>query len=1178
MFRLLYILAFVFCSFSSVAQFSVVNQTENTIELSFQLGEYKIFNNSLVCENGVPMLREGFPELLKFNTSVVIDALKGTDVEVVDFSYEVVENVEINPSVGNIYRNQNPSTIDPVKGEVYNQDAFYPYSLVELSDPYIVRNVRGQVVNITPFQYNPVTKQLKVVTEMDVLISFDSENGSNVYNRQINTTKEFHEILKSHFINYSQSNVQMYETLDEGGEMLIISHPNFMNEMSAFSDWKLLSGMQNEIVDVTEIGQNSSNIKSYINTYFDEHPNLTYVLLVGDHDYVPSSSTSAGDSDNEYTYLVGDDHYPDIFIGRFSAENANHVKTMVNRTLDYEKFPSSSDSWAANAVGIGSEDGTESTDINNPPTGFGDDGEADWHHNMNIKEDLLGFTYSQVDELYEGGPYIGSIDQAGNPNSNDLAVLINDGLGLINYTGHGSDVSFATTGFDNNDINDLTNEEMYPFIFSVACVNGNFTGQTCFAETWLRANNGTPDRPTGAVAVIMSTINQSWNPPMSGQDEMNDILVESIQGNIKRTFGGVTINGCMKMNDDYGDEGSDMTDTWTIFGDPSVMLRTKSAEQMAVNHADYLPIGTSSVSVTCDQNDATISLTSNGEIIALGTSNGGQNNFNITPITSMDTIFVTITGFNQIPYLGYIIPMVAEGPWLTQSDWQLNDADGQADYSENLTINVELSNVGVETAFQVNSIISCDNPNVTIANDAHFWGDILNGSATNQNALELSINDIIDDNEIVTFTLDLSDNQNNTWQVQFSMALHAPVMHIDNMTFDDSNGNGNQTIDMEEWLELQFDYSNLGSSVSNNSTFTISTTSSFLTIDNNSTLIGNIASLSNDNVSFDAYVESDVPLGEIATIIVELTNGFYFDIDTFYLELNPPTESQTILGCTDANATNFDASANAFLADEGGPDNINEFGNGGFHYNDNYDLIFDCLKEVNIETIDVYAENNFMVEIEILNSQDNPVFSNQYSLNQGLNTLPIDFTIGAGTDYKIGVVGANDGLYRNDNLSANTYPIAVHDAISITSNTSTNEAYYYYFYNWKLSSDCKYDQTWACVNGNCTDPNDGTGIYSSMAECEQLCTSSIEEGQGDAFSIYPNPSNGLITVEWDTFDNKDFTIEVANYLGQTVLTDFISSQSNSVKTTLDLSHVCSGIYLLNISSVDRVINNKIIIE
>ena len=1177
--RLICILPFIFISTILFSQFSLINESENDIRITFQLNDYKLSNNKIVCPNGVPILKEGYPELLKFNTSIIIDNYKNTEVEIVNSTFELFENVEIDPSKGITYRNEDPNSIQVAKGQVYSQDAYYPVSTLALSDPYIIRNVRGQVINLMPFQYNPVTKQLKVFTEIEFVVSYNSENSINVNNRQMNLTYDFQELIKSHFINYEQSSALMYESLEEGGEMLIISHPNFIDAMGDFSDWKLLSGIQNEIVNVMDIGQNSTDIKNYINTYVDEHPNLTYVLLVGDHDYVPSSSTSAGDSDNEYTYLVGDDHYPDLFIGRFSAETTEHVSTMVNRTLEYEKTPSAADTWAAKAVGIGSEDGTESTDINNPPTGFGDDGEADWHHNMNIKQDLLAFTYTDVDELYEGGPYVGSIDEAGNPSSNDLAELINDGLGLINYTGHGSDVSFATTGFDNSNINSLNNEDMYPYIFSVACVNGNFTSQTCFAETWLRANNGDSDRPTGAVAVIMSTINQSWNPPMSAQDEMNDILVESYQTNIKRTFGGVTINGCMKMNDDYGDGGSEMTDTWTIFGDPSVMLRTKSAEQMAVNHVNFTPIGTSSISVSCDQVDATICLSSNGNIIALGSSNGGQTTFDVPTITTMDTIFVTITGFNQIPYMSYILPMVAEGPWLTQSNWQLNDADGQADYSENLTISIELSNVGVETAYQVNSTISCDNPSVTIGDNVHFWGDIINGTATLQNALELTIDDIIDDNELVTFTMVLTDNQNNSWEVEFSMLLHAPVMQVDDMTFDDSNGNGNQIIDMNEWLELQFDYSNTGSSLSANSSITVSSSSSYLTIDNNSVLIGDIASQSSSNVSFDAYVEGNVPLGEIAIITVELSNGIYSDTETFYLELNPPTESQSILGCTDANATNYNPSANVIFATQGGPDYINEFGVGGFHYNDNYDLIFECLKEVTIETIDVYSENSFTVEIEILNSQDNQVFSNQYNLTPGLNTLPIEYSLSIGTDYKIGVVGDNEGLYRNDNLAPNTYPIPVHDALNITYNTSENESYYYYFYNWKLSTECKYDQTWACIDGSCQDPSDGTGPYTSFNECQQLCTSSIQEiDNTDQLHVYPNPSNGIVNVEWATKTKQGYSIVLSNYLGEKLIEKSNYSDPNALKTTIDLQGISSGIYLITVYSDDTYSTKKLIVE
>ena len=66
---------------------------------------------------------------------------------------------------------------------------------------------------------------------------------------------------------------------------------------------------------------------------FNTNSNLAYVLLVGDHAYVPSSSTSAGDSDNNYAYIVGGDHYPDLFMGRFSAETEDEAKTMIYRTI-----------------------------------------------------------------------------------------------------------------------------------------------------------------------------------------------------------------------------------------------------------------------------------------------------------------------------------------------------------------------------------------------------------------------------------------------------------------------------------------------------------------------------------------------------------------------------------------------------------------------------------------------------------------------------------------------------------------------------------------------------------------------------------------------------------------------------------------------------------------------------
>ena len=53
---------------------------------------------------------------------------------------------------------------------------------------------------------------------------------------------------------------------------------------------------KNEIVDVATIG-GQDEIKTYIEDYYNSH-NLTYVLLVGDHQHVPAYSASSGYSDN----------------------------------------------------------------------------------------------------------------------------------------------------------------------------------------------------------------------------------------------------------------------------------------------------------------------------------------------------------------------------------------------------------------------------------------------------------------------------------------------------------------------------------------------------------------------------------------------------------------------------------------------------------------------------------------------------------------------------------------------------------------------------------------------------------------------------------------------------------------------------------------------------------------
>ena len=98
---------------------------------------------------------------------------------------------------------------------------------------------------------------------------------------------------------------------------------------------------------------------------------------------------------------------------------------------------------------------------------------------------------------------------------------INSGVGLINYTGHGSISSWGNgAAISASQVNSLNNIGKLPFVITVGCNVGEFNSTNeCFTEAWMRSeNNG---QPTGSIAHLGSTISQSWEPPMHGQWAMN---------------------------------------------------------------------------------------------------------------------------------------------------------------------------------------------------------------------------------------------------------------------------------------------------------------------------------------------------------------------------------------------------------------------------------------------------------------------------------------------------------------------------------------------------------------------------------------------------------------------------------------------------------------------------------
>ncbi|WDV44607.1 C25 family cysteine peptidase [Clostridiaceae bacterium M8S5] len=523
----------------TVIKFNIKNFTTESVTIDDEI------YNKIICEDTRLLQEKGHPELPRLNGSIIIPMDGDAELKIIDTEYEDFTLTPIAPSKGSITRDIDPSTVPYTFSDTYESSDWYPNGIASISKPFIMRDLRGANIIVNAFRYQGSTQTLRVYRSVTVEIV----NSSSVSMATTQITPAFEGTYDFMFLNYNKVSSKSHRATSQ--KMLVITNDAYNNAMKPFVAWKNKKGISTEMVNISQVSSSNkaSEIKTYIQNYYNKHKDLVYVLLVGDYAQVSSPTYHAptynkGVSDPEYTKVSGNDNYPDIFVGRFSAESIADVETQVKRTLDFEQNGYSNRPWYKKGTGIASN------------LGPGHNGEYDNQHMDIIRGKLLGVGYTHIDQIYDPGA-----------TAQQVTNSLNAGRGIVNYCGHGSSESFGTTGFSNADIKKLTNASKLPFIISVACVNGKFFDRTCFAEVWLRSKD-VRGNPIGAIATYMSTVSQPWVPPMRGQDGINDIIVNKTA----KTFGAICYTGATKMLQNGSADDIVTFNTWTVFGDPSIQL------------------------------------------------------------------------------------------------------------------------------------------------------------------------------------------------------------------------------------------------------------------------------------------------------------------------------------------------------------------------------------------------------------------------------------------------------------------------------------------------------------------------------------------------------------------------------------------------------------------------------
>ena len=165
--------------------FNMVSETPGGVEIVFSIHEMII--EDIVVDNeqmqvfGIPGIflftDEGAPNLAGTGQYIAIPQGAQARVTILDARTEVMQNVDVAPSP-QIPRETDTDPLHYIKDrDIYTANAYFPSTPAQLSEPSQIRGVDIVMLGVTPFQYNPVTKELIVYRDLRIRVDFLGGNG-----------------------------------------------------------------------------------------------------------------------------------------------------------------------------------------------------------------------------------------------------------------------------------------------------------------------------------------------------------------------------------------------------------------------------------------------------------------------------------------------------------------------------------------------------------------------------------------------------------------------------------------------------------------------------------------------------------------------------------------------------------------------------------------------------------------------------------------------------------------------------------------------------------------------------------------------------------------------------------------------------------------------------------------
>jgi len=120
---------------------------------------------------------------------------------------------------------------------------------------------------------------------------------------------------------------------------------------------------------------------------------------------------------------------------------------------------------------------------------------------------------------------------------------------------------------------------------------------------------------------------------------------------------------------------------------------------------------------------------------------------------------------------------------------------------------------------------------------------------------------------------------------------------------------------------------------------------------------------------------------------------------------------------------------------------------------------------------------------------------------------------------------------------------------------------------------CPHNQMYVIFSTNGSVRDDGWHATYSITS-----TGTDDKKAFSNLSIYPNPTNGLVNIDFSLTRSQNVKAELVSLTGETVYTESFGNIKGSFSKQLNFSSLAKGVYMLKLSSDNGITNRKIVID